>query len=57
MGFRPLLAIATLVLMASIFGGSSGATSASFGNVPQGTQTDKTYAQSAQKAGVTNVFF
>ena len=56
MKLRGLLAVLALVAVASIYGSASRATSTGVGNVPQGTQTDKAYAQSVQRAGVTNVF-
>jgi hypothetical protein len=56
MKFRGLLALTMLVAIASSYGGASRATTSGVGNVPQGTQTDKAYAQSVQRAGVTNVF-
>jgi hypothetical protein len=54
---RGLLALATIAMIASLYG-ATGAVSRSSGvaNVPQGTQSDKAYAQSVQKASVTNVF-
>ena len=56
MKVRGLLALLALVVIGSIYGAASNATSTGVGNVPQGTQTDKAYAQSVQRAGVTNVF-
>ena len=56
MKFRGILAVTTLVLVASFYGGSSQATSSGVGNVPQGTQANGSYAQSVNGSGVTNVF-
>ncbi|HVC85792.1 MAG TPA: sialidase family protein [Gaiellaceae bacterium] len=57
MRVRGLLALVALALAAASFGGgASRATSTGVGNVPQGTQTDKAYAQSVQSAHVSNVF-
>ena len=56
---RILLALAAIALSSGATMGSTGAASSldpGVGNVPQGTQSDKAYAQSGQKAGVTNVF-
>ena len=53
---RGLVALVTLLAIATALGGASRATSTGVGNVPQGTQTDKSYAQSVQRAAVTNVF-
>jgi hypothetical protein len=53
---RSVFALITLVAVASAYGASSRATATGVGNVPQGTQSDKTYAQSIQRASVTNVF-
>ena len=56
-------ALAAVTSLFLVTGGSLGTTSAAggvllagVGNVPQGTQTDKAYAQSGTKAGVSNVF-
>ncbi|HET8894370.1 MAG TPA: sialidase family protein [Gaiellaceae bacterium] len=54
-----VLALAAIAFALSASLGSTGAASSldpGVGNVPQGTQGDKAYAQSFQKAGVTNVF-
>jgi len=59
MKLRSLLALAAIALASGATMGSTGAASSldpGVGNVPQGTQSDKAYAQSVQKAGVTNVF-
>ena len=56
MKIRSLLAMLALAAVASIYGSTSHASSTGVGNVPQGTQTDKSYAQSVQRAGVSNVF-
>ncbi len=54
-----VLVLAGLVCVATLTGTAStsrgAAVAPGVGNVPQGTQADKTYAQSYQKAGVTNV--
>jgi hypothetical protein len=53
---KGVLTLAVFVAMAGLSGASPGATvDPGVGNVPQGTQTDKAYAQSVQRAGVTNV--
>src|SRR5690242_10440104 len=58
---RVLLAVLIGLGVAGLAGASSAATgsssglSAGIGNVPQGTQTDRAYAQSFQRYGVTNV--
>ncbi|HUZ82185.1 MAG TPA: hypothetical protein VMU73_08050, partial [Gaiellaceae bacterium] len=56
MKVRGFLVLTMLVLGASAYGGASRATSTGVANVPQGTQTDKAYAQSVQSAHVSNVF-
>jgi hypothetical protein len=61
---RGLIAVAALVVSSFAAGGAwshtsapgSGTPDAGVGNVPQGTQSDRTYAQSVQKLGVPNVF-
>jgi hypothetical protein len=61
MKVRVLLAILLGLGVAGVAGASSAATgrssglAAGIGNVPQGTQTDRAYAQSFQRFGVTNV--
>jgi hypothetical protein len=54
-----VLVLASLVCVATLTGAASSSRGAAvapgIGNVPQGTQTDKAFAQSYQKAGVTNV--
>lgn len=56
MKIRGLMAVFALVAIASVYGSTSHATTTGVGNVPQGTQTDKSYAQSVQRANVSNVF-
>ena len=52
-----LLAIAAPVsLVAALFGSTPASASSGVGNVPQGTQSDATYAASAAVNGVANVF-
>ena len=53
---RIALALLALAAVGIIGGSASHATATGVGNVPQGTQSDKTYAQSVQRANVTNVF-
>jgi hypothetical protein len=61
---KRLLSVATLVLAAGLCTASSASYAASggaaldpgVGSVPQGTQSDKAYAQSVPRNGVTNVF-
>jgi hypothetical protein len=55
---KSLLPLVALVLVAGIYGATSASSSgpsAGIGVVPQGTQSDKAYAQSAAKNHVTNV--
>jgi hypothetical protein len=52
----PVIALAaTVVALASSSQGAASALDPGVGNVPQGNQSDKTYAASYQKAGVTSV--
>ena len=56
MKLKGVLALAVFAATACLSGASSGATlDPGVGNVPQGTQTDKAYAQSVQRFAVTNV--
>ncbi|MDX6472884.1 MAG: hypothetical protein QOK22_1700 [Gaiellaceae bacterium] len=66
MRVRGLLVVAALATVGTLLaaagassrteGSGTGALGAGVGVVPQGVQTDKAYAQSVQKRGVTNVF-
>lgn len=56
MKVRALIALITLAALASVYGSASRATATGVGNVPQGVQSDKSYAQSVQRSSVTNVF-
>lgn len=56
MKIRGLMAVIALVAIASVYGSTSHATATGVGNLPQGTQTDRSYAQSVQRANVSNVF-
>lgn len=52
----PIGVAAAAAIAVAVASGASSGVDPGVGVVPQGTQTDKAYAQSFQKAGVTNVF-